>query len=292
MTIRNFTHEAMATTWEFFVAAEASVPIDEARRAAVREIDVLEGELTRFRPDSDIGRLNTLAAGESTRVGPAAMDCLLLARDVHAATEGAFDITIGPVFACWIGPDGSPRRPSRREVKDAATRCGMHLLDLDPDTMRAGVRADGMQIDLGGIGKGYALDQIGERWRRVFGFTNFLLNAGSSTVLACGPGPDGQGWPVRTGLAEEMTYLRDEALSGSGTAAQGAHIIDPRTGRPASLRRRDHVWVRTPVAAVSDAFSTAFLVLAPDAVAAVCARHPEIQLVHSERSSAPRRGHR
>jgi FAD:protein FMN transferase len=107
-------------------------------------------------------------------------------------------------------------------------------------------------------------------------------------VLGCGPGPEGKGWPIRTGLAEGLVHLRDEALSGSGTEVKGAHIMDPRTLRPASLRRRDHVWVRTPVAAVSDAFSTAFLVLSPEEVAAVCARHPEIQLVRAEKRSARR----
>ena len=202
--IRNFSHEAMATTWEVFLSVEPDQLIDEARAAVWREIEALEIELTRFRPDSDIGRVNGLAAGQSTRVGPAAMDCLLLARDVHAATGGAFDVTIGPVFSCWVSPDGSPLRPARAEVREASARCGMNLLEIDPENMRIGVRADRMQVDLGGIGKGYALDQIADMLRRVFGLENFLLNAGSSTVLGCGPGPEGQGWPIRTGLAEGL----------------------------------------------------------------------------------------
>ena len=279
MTVRHFTHRAMATTWDIFLRGGDATDAEDAAQSSFREIDQLEAELSRFRPDSDIGRLNRLPAGTTTRVGTAAMDCLLLARDVHAATAGAFDATIGPLHQCWLTPDGSPRRPEKREIDEAAARTGMHHLIIDPENLRLGTRTEGVTVDLGGIGKGYALDQAAARLHALFGFHDFLLNAGDSTVLASGPGPDGIGWPIRAGQSGRLIHLRDESMSGSGTSVKGNHIIDPRTRRPAKVSRRDHVWVRAALASVSDAFSTAFLVLSPADARQVCARHPDIQMV-------------
>lgn len=268
----------MATTWELFVAGDEA-DAAEAAYLAFREIDTLEGELSRFRLDSDIGRLNQLPAGSTTRVGTAAMDCVLLARDVHAATGGAFDITIGPVFRCWVGPEYTPRRPERTELAAARARCGMENLIIDPPNLLLGVKLEGMVVDLGAIGKGYAVDQAALRLHTEFGLANFMINAGDSTLLATGPGPDGEGWPIHAGRDGRLIHLRDESISGSGVSVKGAHVIDPRNGKPVKIGGRDHVWVRTTMASVADAFSTAFLVLNLREAREVCARHPEIGLV-------------
>lgn len=278
-TVRRFGHQAMATSWDLFLHGLDEPEADEAARLAFQEIDQLETELSRFRLDSDIGRLNQLSAGQTTRVGAAAIDCVLLAGDVHAATGGAFDITIGPLFDCWVGPNGSPRRASRGEVAEARTRCGMDKLLVEPESLRLGVKVDGMEVDLGGIGKGYAVDQAALRIREVAGCDNFLMNAGDSTCLGVGPGPEGKGWPIRAGMRGKLIYLQDEAMSGSGTSVKGAHIIDPRTAKPIKIGGRDHVWVRTRLASVADAFSTALLVLNAKEAKEVCTRHPEIILV-------------
>lgn len=275
--VRRFRHEAMATTWELLLPMGGAD--DDLAREVFAEIDHLEGELSRFRPDSDVGRLNALPAGETLPVGPATLDCLLLARDVHAATRGAFDITVRPLQACWTNPDGSLRNPSASEVEAAAACCGMDHVVVDAANWRAGTAIDHLDIDLGGVGKGYALDQVGDRLAESLGCGNFLLNAGSSTILARGPGPGGGGWPVLAGRGREPIELRDEALSGSGGRIQGHHIIDPRTRRPVDLRERDQLWVRTRLASVADAFSTAFLVLDRAEAQEVLASHPELALM-------------
>lgn len=277
--VRRYSHQAMATSWDLFFHGLDEPEADEAARMAFLEVNQLESDLSRFRMDSDIGRLNQLGAGETTRVGPAAMDCVLLAADVHAATGGAFDITIGPLFECWVGPEGSPRRASRAEITEARTRCGMDKLIVEPENLRLGVTVEGVQVDLGGIGKGYAIDQAATRIRALLGCNNFLFNAGDSTILAVGPGPEGKGWPIRAGLKGNLVHLRDESISGSGTSVKGAHIIDPRSAKPIKIGGRDHLWVRTPLASVADAFSTALLVLSAKEAKEVCARHPEITLV-------------
>lgn len=279
MNVRRFSHQAMATTWDLFLCGMDQPEADDIARAAFREVDQLECELSRFRPDSDIGRLNQLAPGQTTRVGAAAMDCVLLARDVHAASGGAFDITIGPLFACWVNPDGSPRRAGKADLSWAMARCGIGKLIIDPELMRLGVTTGGMHIDLGGIGKGYAVDQIAMRLRAMHGCANFLINAGDSTVLAGGPGPDGNGWPIHAGRSGKLLHLLNEAVSGSGTSVKGAHIIDPRSGRPVKPGGRDHLWVRTPLASVADAFSTACLVLSAKETRALALNHPELQML-------------
>ncbi len=139
-----------------------------------------------------------------------------------------------------------------------------------------------LDLDLGAIGKGYAVDSamdVLEDW----GITNTLVHAGTSTALAVGPGPDPRsrrpGWPVGISSpflcpgAPRVVRLRDRALSGSGTEVKGAHIIDPRTGLPA--RRRPATFVSHPSAAVSDALSTAFFVMRPPKIAAYAASRPE-----------------
>ena len=207
------------------------------------------------------------------------MDCVLLARDVHAASGGAFDITIGPLFACWVNPDGSPRRADKEDIAWAMARCGIANLIIEEESRRLGPRVDGMHVDLGAIGKGYALDQMAVRLKAQHDCGNFLLNAGDSTVLAAGPGPEGSGWPIHAGRSGKLLYLRDEAVSGSGTSVKGAHIMDPRSGKPIKPGGRDHLWVRTALASVADAFSTACLVLTSKEAKALAQRHPELVLL-------------
>lgn len=277
LPVSRFSHQAMASPWQLFVASEDEAGAAWAARRAFREVDLLENELSRFRSDSDVGRINGLAAGERTRVGPAAMDCLMLARDVHEATCGAFDVALGALHDCWSRARAEGGRPGRAEWKAARACSGMEQLEIDVEGLSVGVRVDGLVVDFGGVGKGYAADQAAISIKAWEEMDNFLINAGESTVLAVGAGPEGKGWPVSMGDAAEPLMLRDEALSGSGLAVRGAHIIDPRTGKPAV--RRKQCWVRADMASVADAFSTAFLILNDKEVAAVCDRHKEIAFV-------------
>ncbi len=269
---------AMATEFQIMVAGTGEAKARSAAAEALRDLEPLEAELSRFRSDSDISRINSLAAGESTPVGPAAYDCIALAKDVHEATGGAFDITMSPLLAVWATPDHAPRQPSEGELRRARSAVGIGKVELHPDRTGVTVLGDDLWLDLGGIGKGYALDQMAVLLRRS-GIDNALLDAGGSTLLAVGAGPEGEGWPVGQGIpGGETIRLADRAFSGSAFTERGEHIIDPRAGRPVPASK-GNAWALAPSAALADALSTAFLVMDSAEIEDLCAAHEGIEAI-------------
>lgn len=276
VNLHRFAHEAMATRFQVSVAGETRTYAQQAADAVFAEVDLVEAALSRYVESSDMARLNRLAAGRTARIGLRAFECLEIAAQVHADTGGAFDVTVGPLLACWRNPDKSPRKPSEQELTAARARVGMHLVELDPNTFSVRLKAEDMSIDLGGIGKGFALDRAAELLAE-WGVGSALIGS-ESTVLAVGAPPGRRGWSAAVGGADKDTppvgkvFLRDNALSASGVYIKGRHIIDPRTGRPAAGKRA--AWAVSKTGAVADALSTAFMVLSPKTVERYCLAHP------------------
>lgn len=267
-----FRHEAMACVWEAFIAGQEARYARQAAQAAFAEVDRLDQELSRFIPHSDIARINALAPGQSVRIGIDALECLELAATIHGETLGAFDVTVGALLK--RGGAGQAASPA----------VGLHLLEIQRAIHSVTVHAAGLIVDLGGIGKGYALDRAVAVFRE-WGIGAALIHSGQSTVYALG-GPPGQpGWTVSLrNPADHSTSLgqlclRDNALSGSGMQLHGPHIIDPRTGGPAAGALA--AWALAPTAAVADALSTAFMVLTPAEVEDYCRRHPDVSALLS-----------
>ena len=249
MSHQTFNHEAMATTFQIFAAGHATEYLRQASAAAFRELERLESELSRFIESSDIGRANQLAEGESIVIGEDAMQCLLGAARISGLTNRAFD-------------------PAFRSKLAAGAPAGSAVFALDPSTHTLTSLAPRLDLDLGAVGKGFALDRMAETLRE-WDVASACLQSGNSTALALGP-PDGEaGWPV--GAGDGVYLIRDSAVSGSGIAVKGTHIVDPRAGRTAERSRR--VWAFTESAADSDALSTAFFVMSNDDVAAFCREH-------------------
>lgn len=246
----------MATYFEIAIADQDQTYARKAAEAAFRELDRLENELSRYIETSDISRANGLERGESTVISDDALECLIIAADVTLATNRAFD----PAYASERPPDLAADTPP---------------FTLDPASRTLTSHAIHLHLDLGAVGKGYALDRMADTLRE-WKIPSAYLNSGGSTVLALEAPPGEAGWQV--GLGEGRGYrtlaLTNAALSGSGIAVKGAHLIDPRTGKPAP--RTTRAWGFAPAAAMADALSTAFFVQTEAEIAALCAAHPEI----------------
>lgn len=274
-----FRHEAMATVFELIICQE---DIDEpyamqAAHAVFSEVDRLEEQLSRFLPGSDIWRVNNLQSGQSAPIGLAAIDCLSLSKAVHEETGGAFDITIGPLMKIFRNNDGTPRTPDPEEEAYARQRVGIDVFELTDNGFVTAHR-DYPLLDLGAVGKGYALDQAASVLQE-WSIHHALINAGDSSILAMGS-PDGdEGWVVTVGNKEKIALrLNDRAVSGSGFQVQGNHIMNPRIMQPVPVRA-ERIWASAPTAALSDALSTAFTIMTKSEIDAFCDRHPDVYAI-------------
>ena len=275
--VRRFAHDAMATTFEVFILGEEGDYARQAAEAAFDELGRLELELSRFIETSDVSRISGLDAGGSARVGIAAFECIELASRVHAETGGAFDVTVGALEELWGAAEGEP---SEEELAGARDRTGIRLIETSDEHHTVGVRVAGLRLDLGGIGKGYALDRMAELLHD-WSIERALVHSGESSVVAMGSPPGGDAWSLelRDPADDARTIgtfrLRgSRSLSGSGRLLHGSHILDPRTGRPAEAALG--AWAAAPSAALADALSTAFMVMSTAEVAEYCAEHADV----------------
>jgi thiamine biosynthesis lipoprotein len=286
--VHRFQHRAMATIFEIMVANEGRSYAEQAAVAVFQEIDRLEQELSRYLPNSEISRINNLKGGEAVQASLDAFACLRLSLQYWKETGGAFDVSLGALMDCWVGKNKSLLHPSPQEVERARARCGMDRLVLDESKMTVHVREGPVQIDLGAIGKGYAVDR-GVELLKEWGITSALVHGGASSVLAFGDSPSGSGWPITLSSpqnpAEVLQHspLRDQALGGSGVK-KGRHIIDPRRGQPVGQRRA--AWVCSDSAAGSDAISTAFMVMGQEEIDAFVKAHHGMWAVTIEEDPA------
>ena len=261
--LHRFTHDAMACTFGLTIVSPDARYARQAAQAAFDELGRLEGLLSRFVPHSDISRINALSPGQSARVSTETVECLQLASHLHATTHGAFDIAF-------------------RSAREADTPAGPPPLVFDPRHHAIGVQVAGVQLDLGGLGKGYALDRMVALLRE-WQITAALAHSGQSTVYALGHPPDLPAWHIGLRNPEEQDKtldtltLVDRALAGSGQRLHGQHIIDPRTSRPATSQSA--AWALAPTAALADGLSTAFLVLTPPEVDELCGQHPDVSAI-------------
>ena len=272
-----FSHQAMAAIFEVIIVHEDANYAQQAAHAAFDELDRLEGELSRFIENSDISRINNLSANQPLRLGLPAFECLQIANRICAETNGAFDVTIGSLLACWRNKNGMPLTPSQDQLNLARKRTGMHLLKLNETEHTIQLLASPVQIDLGGIGKGYAVDQMAGLLRD-WGISTALINGGHSSILALDPPPGTKGWPLMLSNPANRKqtlarlYFQHKSLSASGLK-KGRHIIDPRTAQP--VKDKLAAWASAPDAATSDALSTAFMVMSPEEIKKFCSRHPD-----------------
>jgi len=260
-----FSHEAMATTFEILIADKDQTYAAQAAAEALQRCDRLEAFLSRYTDASDVSRLNRAPVHTPVLLSLETFDCLQRARTLYALTNRTFDVTVGR----WTQEKASAAAPRVRTA---------FPLHLDKESFCATRLFEDVQVDLGGIGKGFALDVMAEELQE-WGITQALLHGGGSTVLALdGPAP-GKGWPltlrdpVNEGSLLKTVLLARTALSGSAQLRR-AHIINPRTGRP--IQDRVSAWSLAPNGAWADGLSTAFMIMEAEAIQTLCRSRPEM----------------
>lgn len=288
MSLHAFTHEAMNTEFGFRIRHAKPDYARQAAHAAFAEVDRLETLLSRYAEGGDVWRINHAKTGETITLSEDVHACLMQALEIFAATKGAFDVTVGNA-ALLARKYGAGKIPSAK-LGETLARSAKAMVSISPDEFSVHVAKRGMSIDLGAIGKGYALDRaraLLAEWE----IKHALLSAGGSSLLAIGeekraaisargaaklhgleniitakPKPGGWLMNVRGEKQAAPLTLHDCALGASGTSVLGRHIIDPRRGGQSYTHVR--AWALAPTAAVADALSTAFMTMMPHEIAA------------------------
>jgi thiamine biosynthesis lipoprotein len=282
---------AMATTFEIVVPFGTPHAVELAAEA-FDLLDVLEDQLSVYRDHSEVCRLNQRAFFEPVVVDEGLFGLLHRSAQITAATRGAFDVTAGALIKAWGFFRGPRRVPAESQRAEALGRVGLQWVCLEPQSRSVRFLRPGLEINLGSIGKGYALDRLAQWLREEGGLSAFLLHGGSSSVYAkgCLPG-DERGWAVGIrhpwvpGRRLAQVWLRDQALGTSAATFQHlvhegrklGHILDPRSGWPAEGMASSTVLAQS--AAEADALATAFYILGVEEARVYCAAHPEVAAV-------------
>lgn len=187
-----FARRAMATTFEVVVPFDTP-RANEAANAALDEIDRLEAQLTVYRDTSEVSRLNQLAPYTNLVVEDGLFELLETSARLHKESEGAFDVTAGALIKAWGFFRGPRRVPSEEERAQALERVGMQHVVLDRGGRSVRYLKLGLEINLGSIGKGYALDCVAGLLRNEWNLTSALLHGGHSSVYAIGMPPGDRG---------------------------------------------------------------------------------------------------
>lgn len=268
------SRQAMGTAFTIYLYASDARQASAYFEAAFEEIERLDEALSNYRASSEVSRINGLAAREPVVTDPEVFQLLERALDYSRRSDGAFDLTVGPLMRAWGFFRGQGRYPAAGELARASVGWQHVALDAKARTVRFLV--PGVELDLGAIGKGYAVDCVVALLREM-GVKSALVDAGSSTIYAIGAPPGKPGWNVRVPQpgnrlqAISTVVLRDTSLSTSGSYEKFfrlngrtyCHIMNPRTGQPVQAMLQ--TTVIAPQATDSDALSTAMFVMGPTA---------------------------
>ena len=279
--LHRFSHKAMATSFEVFIINEDKEYSSQAAQAAFQELDRLEQRLSHFIENSDISRINNLPANQPIKINLDTYQCLSLSKKIFDETGGAFDITVGTLMETWLNPDKTIRTPDKEQLNFARRHTGSNLIKLDTQNHAVELLLSPLKIDLGAIGKGFAVDCMADLLQQ-WDIDTALIHGGKSSVLALGSPPETKGWPLtltnpnnRKEIIARLN-LHNRALSGSGVK-KGQHIIDPRSAEP--IKGKIAAWSFAPDAATADALSTAFMVMPPNNIKQYCSLKPKVAAV-------------
>ena len=239
--------DAMGSTYTIALYGYDEDQMEAAVEAAFNEVRRLDRMMSNYRPDSELTEVNRNAAERPVKVTPEFFELLAKCKEYSRESDGAFDITVGPLMRVWGFYRGTGRLPEKDKVAPALKKIGYKNVILDRESRTVRFAQSGVELDPGGIGKGYAVDRMVDVLKES-GIASALISAGGSSIYALGTPKDGpEGWdikirdPKNARKTVEEVHLKNQSLSTSGSyekffEAEGkiySHIMDPRTGYPA-----------------------------------------------------------
>jgi len=282
------TRGLMGTAFRIVLYAPDSLQARRAAGVAFARIDTLDAHLSDYRSSSELSRLSaTAGSGRDVPVGDDLWTVLEAGQAMARRTDGAFDVTVGPLTRLWRWAMRRAQRPPPDRLSEARRAVGYAYLYLDEQARTARPAPPGMRLDLGGIAKGYAADAA-MAVLRAAGIPQALVDAGGDVVLG-DPPPGAEGWRVSVfvvdtagQVVQEEVLLARTAVATSGDTYRSvevdgvrySHIVDPRTGL--GLTDRTLVTVRAPTGMLADALASAVSVLGPEEGVALAKRTPGV----------------
>jgi FAD:protein FMN transferase len=270
------TRMLMGTMVSVEIVGDSSESLSGITEKVWAEAARLESVFSRYLPDSEITRINREAGRHPVLVSDEMMEVLSCSEDISRITEGAFDISVGPLMEIWgFFPERKARVPSEEKLADSMARVGWQAIELDRSAGTIHFAKPGMEIDLGALAKGYIVDRLADLLREE-GIDNAMVNAGGD-IYCLGENLAGRNWriglehPRNEGEILTVLELKNRAIATSGdyrnyfikSRLRYSHIIDPRTGRPARSKVVE-VSVMAPDCMTADGLATSMFVMGSD----------------------------
>ncbi len=236
---------SMACVYSIVIYGHDLAQLRQTANAAFDEVDRIDRLMSHYKKESELSRVNREAAHSPVKVESELFDFIAECLPYSRESDGAFDITVGPLMKAWGFFRGEGRLPSDVELNEARGRIGYQRVILNPKERTIFFDRPGVELDLGGIAKGYAVDRAVALLKQQ-GVNSALVSAGGSTIYGLGSPPGKAAWevevqdPVDHGKIATTVRLKDQALSVSGSyekffeleGIRYSHVMDPRTGRP------------------------------------------------------------
>jgi thiamine biosynthesis lipoprotein len=292
------SHECMGTVFTVAAYGRDQDFLAEVVNEVFDEFDRIDAQMSNYKPESELSQINREAAQRAVIVEPRFFRLLQDTLQLSRETDGAFDPTVGPLMKHWGFFRGHGRLPSKAEIAEVLKRVGYRHVKLDAEHRTIRFDESGIELDLGGNAKGYAVDR-GVDILRSSGITSALVSSGTSSIYALGAPPGAKGWkvtirdPYDARKAGDTILLRNFSVSTSGSYEKFfkiggktyCHIVDPHTGWPV-----ENMLCTVAIAATgsaTDGLSTALFVMGPEASRKYLASHPDIAAIFYQPSGPP-----
>lgn len=255
-----------------------------------KEVDRVETKLSRFIPESDLSKINKLAAKQPVKIDDELFELLNACKYCWELTDGSFDLTLRPLMNYWKENNNMDMDSENENFEKLKNSLGMNHLQLNSDDHTVSFDNDDIEIDLGGFGKGYALEKVDEIL--VSGSVeNAFISFGESSILAIGSHPAGDHWKV--GMNDYLNpgnSLYEFKVSGGSVSTSSnfyvddegklhnhKHVIDPNSGKPFEKFTSVSVYAKSP--ALAEMMSTASLLLPDEKIEQVKSQYDEMEII-------------